>query len=231
MKWIVRIYALILLGYTGWRTYDFMASQLPSDQASSQVIALLFLFATEVGLVLWHEVSLNHSSTREQSYLSQALTWADLTGSLGAGVADMIMRQTFSASYQIPPLLAQLLIYGLPLVVVLNVAGVLIYLSNDSETQIERAKKELRFEVTRQAIKELRDNTGAVAEGMKKDIYRQLRDDVTGKLAKQYLKEQTPMQPTGLNIPQVSVSPGNNGHKAVNAEAVLESKNLPGGGR
>jgi hypothetical protein len=188
MRWIIRIYALVLLAYTGWRTYDFMINQLPQGDTST-LLALLFLFATEVGLALWHEISMNHANTREQQALSTALTWLDLAGSLAAGVADMIIRQTISTGYTIPALLAQFLIYGLPLAVALNVAGVLLYLSNDSEIQIDRAKKQLRFEITRQALRELRDNQGAIAEGMKRDIFKQLRDDVTGKIIKEYLRE------------------------------------------
>ena len=207
MRWIIRVYAFILLGYTGWRTYDFMVNQLPQGQDASQLLALLFLFATEIGLVLWHEISMSHTTTREQHGISTALTWLDLIGSLGAGVADMILRQTFITGYQIPALLATLLIYGLPVAVALNVAGTLLYLSNDGELQIDRAKRQLRFEVTRQAIRELKDNQSAIAEGMKRDIYRQLRDDVTGKLEKEFLKDQKTAPPAAPTF-------GKNGHSS-----------------
>jgi hypothetical protein len=203
MRWVIRAYAVVLLAYTGWRTYDFMINQLPQGEAGSSLLALLFLFATEVGLILWHEVSMNHSTTREQQGIATGLTWLDLAGSLGAGVADMILRQTFITGYTIPPLLAQLLIYGLPAAVALNVAGVLLYLSNDSEIQIDRAKKQLRFEITRQALRELKDNQGAIAETMKRDIFRQLRDDVTGKIAKQYLRDERAQGPA-LHLPTSS---------------------------
>jgi len=207
MRWIIRGYALVLLGYTGWRTYDFMINQLPAGDTSSW-LAILFLFATEAGLVLWHEVSMSHSTTREQQAIATTLTWVDLLGSLAAGVADMILRQTLRENYTIPPTLLTFLIYGLPVIVALNVAGALLYLSNDAELQVDRAKKQLRFEITRQALRELRDNQGSIAEGMKKDIYRQMRDDVTGKLAREYLK------PEAIQAAQerAAVKPGRNGH-------------------
>lgn len=211
MKWVIRIYALILLGYTGWRTWDFMLHQLPAGQSGS-LLALLFLFATEAGLVLWHEVSLNHSSTQEQQLTATALTWLDFAGSLAAGIADMILRQTLTSDYQIPGLLVTILVYGLPLVVAMNVAGVLYYLSNDAEAQIDRAKRQLRFEITRQALRELGDNAGAIAESMKKDIYRQMRDDVTGKVVKQYLKPARDPGPSGQPIAKLDIL-GSNGKK------------------
>jgi len=201
MKWTIRLYALVLLGYTGWRTYDFMMLQLPAGDTGN-LLALLFLFATEAGLALWHEISLRHTTTREQFGIATGLTWLDLAGSLAAGVADMILRQSIG-EYAIPAILGQFLIYGLPLIVALNVAGVLLYLGNDSETQLDRAKAELRYEITKQALKELSDNRGAIAESMKRDISKRLKDDVTGRLVKQYLADPAP--------PQRPVNPGSNG--------------------
>lgn len=219
MKWIVRFYSFILLAYTGWRTYDFMSRQLPSGY-SSMVLSILFLFATEAGLLLWHEVSLSHSTTIEQQQISTGLTWLDFIGSLGAGIADMIIRQTLISDYQIPPLLITALIYGLPATVAANVAGALMYLSHDAEKQIDRAKNQLRFEVTRQAIKELRDNTGSIAETMKKDIYRELRDDVTGKLERQYLRTAPAISPVPalLTTPAAAIAKSN-GNNRYNSEA------------
>ena len=188
MKWIIRIYAVILLAYTGWRTYDFMINQLPAGDMSTW-LAIFFLFSTEAGLALWHEISLNHVTTREQRHISVSLTWLDFIGSLSAGVADMILRQSFYQGYVIPPALALFLLYGLPGIVAINIAGVLYYLSNEAEIQLDRAKKELKFEITRQALRELKDNEGAIAEGMKKDIFKKLRDDVTGKIARLYLRD------------------------------------------
>lgn len=189
MKWIVRAYSLALLGYTGWRTFDFMSAQLPTEE-NNNLIALLFLFATEVGLILWHEISQRHTTTEAQHYLSIALTWVDFAGSLGAGIADMILRQTFIEGYQVPPLLGELLIYGLPLAVALNVAGYVIFMSNDADTQIETAKRQLRFEITKQALKDIGDHRGAIAEEMKANVYNRLRSDVTGQVIREFT--QTP---------------------------------------
>jgi hypothetical protein len=202
MKWIIRAYSIVLLGYTAWRTVDFLLSQLPKNDVSLW-LSLAFLFATEAGLLLWHEISLNHATTREQQYLATGLTWLDFVGSLAAGVADMILRQTLLADYKIPPALAQFLIYGLPLIMAANVAGVLVYLSNDAEVQTDRAKKQLKFEITRQALRELRDNSSNIAESMKKSIYAELRNDVTNKVEKQYLKDQKAAQ----------AQPSPNGHR------------------
>lgn len=205
MKHIIRAYSFVLLIYTGWRTFDFVSSQLPKTDLSLW-LSLAFLFAAEVGLLLWHEISISHVTTREQSYIATTMTWVDFVGSLAAGIADMILRQTLLDSYAVPAFLAQFLIYGLPLIMAANVAAVLLYLSHDAEVQLDRAKKQLRFEIYRQSIRELADNQGQIAEGMKKDIYRQLRDDVTGKVAKQFMQPSIPpsIPPQILSIPIAS---------------------------
>lgn len=200
MRWLIRIYAFILLGYAGWRTYDFLLHSLPAGE-TGYLLALLFLFATEAGLILWHEVSIRHTSTQEQHYIATALTWVDFAGSLSAGTADMILRQTFVQGYTIPSILVTVLIYGLPLVVALNVAGVLIYLANDNELQIDRAKRELKFEITRQALRELADNKSAIAEQMKSGIYQRLKADVTGKYPRSSPMPEMPVGPSSLQGP------------------------------
>jgi hypothetical protein len=223
MRWIIRVYSFVLLAYTGWRTMDFLLSQLPKNDMSLW-LSIAFLFAAEAGLLLWHEVSLNHTTTAEQHRLAVSLTWIDFVASLLAGTADMIIRQTMIADYYVPMWLAQLLIYGLPVVMAGNVAGVLLYLSNDAETQLDASKKQLRFEITRQAIRELRDNQGQIAESMKKGIYSQLRDDVTGKLEKQYQRSATnDTHDTKRKAPVMApIPPGGNGtQRNYNSEVPL----------
>lgn len=222
MKWIIRIYSLILLAYCGWRTFDMMSRQLPDD-ATGQVLAVLFLFATEAGLILWHETSLAHCTTSQQAMIATAMIITDFVGSLAAGVGDMILNQTLASGYTIPPLLTVLLIYGMPLVVAANVAAVLYYLSNDADTLIEQGKRQLRYEVTRQALKELSDSRGAVAEGMKRDIARELRNSVTDRVTRELLRDPKPAPIASL------AAPSPNGRKPVislNAE-VAQVKAAP----
>jgi hypothetical protein len=164
-----------------------MAAQLPQD-TSGQLLSILFLFTTEAGLLLWHEISLRHTTTEVQHGLSIGLTWIDFAGSLAAGIADMILRQTFADGCIIPPLLVTTLIYGLPALVAVNVAGVLVFLSNDADTVIESEKRKLRFAVTKQVLADLSESRGTVANSLKKQIATQLRDDVTQRTLRQYIR-------------------------------------------
>ncbi len=180
MKWIVRIYTLVLLFYTGWRTVDFLLHQLP-DTELSWWLALVFLFATEIGILIWHEISLTYTTTYTQHYIATGLTWLDFTGSFGAGVADMILRQTMMADYKIPPAFALGLIIGLPLIVAINVAGALVFPSNDADLVRLRARKFLEFEADQQATQELMASRRKLVATKKRELLHDLTvgfDDV-----------------------------------------------------
>jgi hypothetical protein len=199
MRWIIRFYSFFLLAYTGWRTYDFMRAQLPSD-ATGQILALMFLLTTEAGLILWHEISLKHTTTEVQHYTAIVMTWLDFVASLGAGVADMILRATFVDGFIIPPILSALLIYGLPIATAMNVGAVLVYLSNDADTLIETQKRRLRFEIYKQTMADVRDSQGAIAASMKKAISAEICDDVTQNTIRRHItntvKQSAAMQAT-----------------------------------
>lgn len=170
MKWIVRGYLFVLLAYTGWRTFDFMLNQLPAGDTSAW-LAIFFLFSTEVGLLIWHEINISHTTTYTQHYLSMGLMWLDFVGSLGAGIADMIIRQTLVDSYQIPPVMATGLLFGLPILVAFNVAGGLVYLMNDSNAVIQRETRFLNFEAQDQAIRELQTGRSKLVSNQRREIF------------------------------------------------------------
>ena len=170
MRWIVRAYTLVLLAYTGWRTYDFMMQQLPDDSFNFW-LAILFLFATEMGLAIWHEYSISHTTTYTQHYVAVSLTWLDFAGSLGAGIADMVLRQTMLANYQVPESLAVFLIYGLPALVAINIAGALVFLANDAEATIDRERRFIEFEASRQAIRQISSNRRVIASRKRDELY------------------------------------------------------------
>jgi hypothetical protein len=189
MQWIIRLYSLVLLAYTGWRTFDFMGSQLPKDDLSFW-LSIIFLFATEVGLLLWQELSLSHATTEEQEDIAKWMTWIDFAGSLGAGIADMILRQTL-IQYEVPVWLGQFLIYGLPLVVGMNVAAVLLYQWNDADAQIEREKRQTKFLIYKAALQDLRAARKEIASDKKSMIYNELREDIVGQIDRRHSRKNT----------------------------------------
>lgn len=213
MNVIIRIYSVVLLAYTGWRTYDFISAQLPKNDINFW-LSIAFLFATEVGLILWHETHLRKVTTREQEYITRAMTWVDFVGSLAAGTADMILRQTLVEGYTIPPAMAQFLLYGLPIIMATNVAAVILYEQSDAETQQERAEAELTFEIHRQAIRDLRADRKAIATAKKTAVYSRMRNRVTGRVDREYRELPSPAPPPEPSVPLMVPD----GHKPYPAE-------------
>jgi hypothetical protein len=156
------------MAYTGWRTYDFISAQVPGE---SYMLPLFFLFAAEAGMGLWHEISISHTTTYTQHQIATTLTWLDFAGSFGAGLADMIIRQTM-IDYEMPVMLATVLIFGLPALVATNVAGALVYLQNDADDVEKRERRFLSFESHKQAIEALKNNRDKLAKDRKAEIYR-----------------------------------------------------------
>lgn len=207
MKLVIRCYAVILLLYSGWRSYDFIKNQLPEGEISMW-LSILFLFATEAGLAIWHEASVNHSTTYTQHTTAIILTWVDFAASLGAGTADMILRQTLMEGYQIPALLASALIFGIPLIVAANVAGALVFLANDAESKLEQARRFLLFEASRQALKSIAENREVLVSGKRDEIY----GDVARIVATPSGKSKKAIQPA-VTINDTEIAGNGNGNR------------------
>jgi hypothetical protein len=210
MKWIIRFYGICLLIYTGMRTFWFIRDQLPTGDAST-ILALVFLLATELGMLLWHEMSLRHTTTEVQQNIATVMTWLDFAGSTLAGTADMIIRQHFLTGYQLPGWLGLVVLYGLPCLMAVNVASTLIYTSNDSDALLERADRRLEheenrleIEARRQALRELHANRAAIAERLQPHYYKQIHDRVTGRTLARFEKQAKSEAPVEF---------GRNGHK------------------
>jgi hypothetical protein len=173
-----------------------MSSQLPKNDLSFW-LSIIFLFATEVGLLIWHELALGHVTTETQEGIAKWMTGLDFIGSTAAGIADMILRQTLVESYAIPAWLVQFLVYGLPLIVAANVGAVLLYLWFDSHSWLEREKRQTVFEITRAAITELKKDRKAIASAKRGLVYDTLKADVIGQIDKEYgaMKQEPPPAP------------------------------------
>jgi hypothetical protein len=173
MKIFIRLYALGLLIYTGWRTYDFMYTQLPQNDFTF-VLAIAFLLATELGLILWHETHLSHVTTAAQDTLTAWMTWIDFGGSVLAGIADMIIRQTMIDGYQLPREFAIVLMVGLPVIMGLNVAAVILFEQWDAKTQENKARKAYLFEAHREAMGDIE----ADREGFAREYRTRIKDTI-----------------------------------------------------
>lgn len=221
-KYAVYTYTLVLMAYTGWRTFDFMGSQLPKDNISFW-LAVIFLFAAEIGLLTWHTLALSHATTEQQEQIAKVMAVIDFIGSTGAGVADMITRQTMLAGYEMPVWLAEALMWGLPAVVALNVAAVLLYQWFDAAAWLAREQRQATFEITKQAIVALRNDRSAIATAKHGLIYQTVKNQIEHTIDSQYANRQAAKQAPSMPELQPPLALPLNG-QSYNQEVVVSKQ-------
>jgi hypothetical protein len=192
----VRVYSIILMLYTGWRTLDFMMSQLPKNDLSFW-LSIVFLFAAEAGLLLWSELAMKYCTTDTQEYIAKTMAVIDFIGSTAAGTADMIMHQTLLQDMVVPRTLGQFLIYGMPIIMAANVGAVFLYLWFDADQWIEREKRQTVFEITKAAIQELKGERVAIAGAKKGLVYSSMKGEVLHLIDSQYGDNRNSQDETG----------------------------------
>ena len=176
MKWVLRGYAIVLLAYTGWRTWHFIQTTLPENE-TGMFLGLVFLFATEVGLLIWHETSLRATTGRQET-IAKFMLWVDFAASTAAGLADIFLFQSFVEGYELPRMLSLAILWGLPLVMAMNVGAAILYFNADSDEELGRAKRRLKHNIHKAAIQEVSKQQRAVAKGLAPELTNQLKKDV-----------------------------------------------------
>ena len=203
MKWVLRIYAVSLLIYTGYRTWRFLQTTLPASE-SGQFVSLVFLLAAEIGLLLWHELSLR-STTGRQNSIANVMTWTDFIASTAAGIADMLISQSLMEGYQIPPMMGMAIIYGLPLIMAANVAAALLYFNADSDEQLAKSRRMLKHGIHSEAIKTVEKQTQSVAKDLAPELAGQIKAEVIEEVRVEILGEPS----TNGSKPRVYASESN----------------------
>ncbi len=209
-------YEFVLLAYTGWRTWDFLSTNLPVAIATE--IALLGIFALDAGLIAWHTLYRKFANSESQETTAKWLVVVDFAGSLGAGVADMIIRQTM-ITYSIPPLLAKALIFGIPLIVAINVAAVLYYQANDPDEREERARRRVEAKIRSLAIQDVEDSAEAIAVELKKDISEVLKKKARENITGRYLGRKS--------VEPVNPAPSKPGKNGYGTETIAPDPTMP----
>lgn len=179
---IMYVYGCILLGYTVYRSYDFLQYNLPTAIAGE--VALLGVFALDIGLIVWDTAYSYFAKSKRQEQISLAFIVVDFLGSFGAGVADMILRQTM-INYVMPPVLGKILIYGIPAIVAGNVAALIYYMINDPTQAEKRVRRRIEAKVIEGALEQVEADADALAQEVKKSIAevikRRAKENVTGR--------------------------------------------------
>lgn len=151
---IVLLLDLVLLVYTGYRSWHFLEGSMPPEY---KVLALTGLWGLDVGAVAWSLVWIFGSTTRYQDWASMTMFVVDLIGMFLTSLVDSLTFTGGDAA--VPPLLQLAALYGVPVIVLGNVVVGFIYHMTGPATRRKRAERQMREALQRereQAEMELR---------------------------------------------------------------------------
>jgi hypothetical protein len=216
-------FAVILLLYSAWRSFDYLMIGLVGvNQTTAIVVSLVFLFASEVGLLMWLHKGVPSSTTDAQETISKIMIFVDFIGSLTLGVADLLLHNSLYVVdfHWLDPVL----LVAPAVLVAANVGAVVLYHLSDADERLKRADRQLDFEEAQleiasrtAAIKQLKSSRREIGEKLAPSIYAHIRERVTGRTVSRFEKQaKAALNPPTLPILTPAGSPARkNGHNTM----------------
>lgn len=141
---IVIILDLVLLIYTGYRSWHFLSGSVTSD---FQILALVGLWGPDIGMVAWSLVWIFGSATRFQNWVSMGLFVIDMIGVFVTSIVDTL---AYGNGEALPPIMRSIAWYGIPIIIGLNVLAGFIYHMTSPSTRKRRAERAQDEELSKQ---------------------------------------------------------------------------------
>ena len=148
---VVLLLDAVLLIYTGWRSYDFLTTTVPTG---FQMLALIGLWGLDIGALAWSIVWIFGSSEKYQDWISMAFFVIDLTGVVLTSLTDSLMYGAKGGA--MTGTLTGIATVLIPLVVVGNVIAGFIYHFTSPATKARRAKRKANA-AHRERMREIED--------------------------------------------------------------------------
>jgi hypothetical protein len=144
---IVILLDLVLLIYTGYRSWHFLSGSVASD---FQILAIIGLWGLDIGMVAWSLVWIFGSATRFQNWASMGLFVVDMIGVFLTSIVDTL---AYGNGEALPPVMKSLAWYGIPIIIGLNVLAGFIYHMTSPSTRKRRAERAQDEELAQQQEK------------------------------------------------------------------------------
>ena len=141
---VVLIFDLVLLVYTGWRSWDFLTGTVPDGWG---IMALIGLWGLDIGAVGWSLVWIFGSSTKYQDWVSMAFWIVDILGVVLTSLVDSLSYGDPNAA--LTKAMTPVAMVLIPLVVLGNVIAGFIYHFTSPATRARRARRKIEEEARR----------------------------------------------------------------------------------
>ncbi len=144
---IVIVLDLVLLIYTGYRSWHFLSGSVADD---FQILAIVGLWGLDIGMLAWSLVWMFGSTTRFQNWTSMSMFVIDLIGMFLTSIVDTL---SYGNDGALPPVMKSLAWYGIPVIIGLNVLAGFIYHMTSPSTRKRRAERTQDEELGKQKEK------------------------------------------------------------------------------
>ncbi len=141
---VVIILDLVLLIYTGYRSWHFLSGSVSSD---FQILAIVGLWGLDIGMVAWSLVWIFGSATRFQNWASMGLFVIDMIGMFLTSIVDTL---AYGNGETLPPVIKSIAWYGIPIIIGLNVLAGFVYHMTSPSTRKRRAERAQNEEMSKQ---------------------------------------------------------------------------------
>jgi len=144
---IVIVLDLVLLIYTGYRSWHFLSGSVTDE---FQILAIIGLWGLDIGMVAWSLVWIFGSATRFQNWASMGLFVVDMIGVFLTSIVDTL---AFGNSEALPSVMRSVAWYGIPIIIGLNVLAGFVYHMTSPSTRKRRAQRAQDEELSQQMEK------------------------------------------------------------------------------
>lgn len=144
---VVIILDLVLLIYTGYRSWHFLSGSVTDG---FQILAIVGLWGLDIGAVAWSLVWIFGSTSKFQNWTSMSLFVIDLIGVFLTSIVDTL---AYGSSAAMPPIMQTAAWFGIPIIIGLNVLAGFVYHMTSPATRRRRAERTQDEEMSKQKEK------------------------------------------------------------------------------
>ena len=144
---VVIILDLVLLIYTGYRSWHFLSGSVTDE---FQILAIVGLWGLDIGMVAWSLVWIFGSATRFQNWASMGLFVIDMIGMFLTSIVDTL---AYGNGEALPPVMKSVAWFGIPIIIGLNVLAGFVYHMASPDTRKRRAMRAQDEEMSKQQEK------------------------------------------------------------------------------
>lgn len=153
----IYVIGLLLLGYTAYRSYDILASTLPSD---ALVFAVMGLAGLDGGLLAWSLFYMHGARGGAQKGISLTMICISLIGILVTVVGDSLMRSKMAG---LPEYVALAVLWGVPIIIWTNVCAIVATHILDPDRKVEDARRAVEHTIANKRAQMMHDSADSIA--------------------------------------------------------------------